>query len=147
MKIIFVLLFAGASLSFADWLTDFEKAKKLAKENDRYILLSFSGSDWCSPCIRLKKEVFESDAFGELAASSLILFNADFPRGKKNQLPKEIQDRNDELAGQYNPLGKFPFTILLTADGKVIQTWDGFAGNDSRLFIDQIKSALHANNH
>ncbi|OQP63937.1 thiol-disulfide isomerase [Niastella vici] len=147
MKFLFVLLITGISGSFADWQTDFEKAKKLAKENDRYLLLNFSGSDWCGPCIRLKKEVFESDAFSELATSSLVLFNADFPRSKKNQLPKDIQERNDALAGQYNPLGKFPFTLLLTADGRVIKTWEGFPGNDSRLFIDQIKSALHANNN
>jgi len=147
MKLLIGLLIAGISMSFIEWQTDFEKAKKLAKENGRCILLNFSGSDWCGPCMRLKKEVFESDAFSDLAASSLVLVNADFPRSKKNQLPKDIQNRNDLLAEQYNPLGKFPFTVLLTADGKIIQSWEGYPRNDSQLFLDQIKLAYNAYHH
>lgn len=147
MKLLIGLLMAGISMSFIEWQTDFEKAKKLAKEKDRCILLNFSGSDWCGPCMRLRKEVFGSDAFSELAASSLVLVNADFPRSKKNQLPKDVQNRNDSLAEQYNPLGKFPFTVLLTADGKLIQSWEGYPHGNSQLFLDQIKSAYYAYHH
>lgn len=144
MKLLLVLLIAGVSLSFVEWQTDFETAKKLAMENEKYILLNFSGSDWCSPCIRLKKEVFNSDAFGKLADASLVLLNADFPRSKKNQLPKDKVQSNENLASQYNPLGKFPYTVLLTAQGKVIQSWEGYPQNNSQLFIDQIKAACNA---
>jgi thioredoxin-related protein len=147
MKLLFVLLMAGFSLSFVEWQTDFETAKKLATENQKYILLNFSGSDWCGPCIRLKKEVFDNDAFEKLAEGSLVLLNADFPRSKKNQLSKETIQRNEALANQYNPLGKFPYTVLLTAEGKVIQSWEGFPQNNSQLFIDQIKSVCNAHHH
>jgi thioredoxin-related protein len=109
--------------------------------------LNFSGSDWCGPCIQLKKEVFASDAFEKLADGSLVLLNADFPRSKKNQLPKETIQRNEVLANQYNPLGKFPYTVLLTAEGKVIQSWEGYPQNNSQLFIDQIKSVCNAHHH
>lgn len=145
MKYLLLLLTAGMSLSFVPWQPDFEVAKKLAKENNKYILLNFSGSDWCSPCIRLHKEVFESNEFKELADQSLVLYKADFPRGKKNQLSKELQQTNEALAGQYNPLGKFPYTVILTADGKVIKAWEGFPNNNSTQFIEQIKSVCNAN--
>jgi thioredoxin-related protein len=147
MKPLIFLLIAACSLSFQDWQSDFEKAKKLAKDKDKYILLNFSGSDWCAPCIRLKKEVFDNGLFRKLADSSLVLFNADFPRNKKNQLPKEIQRLNERLAEQYNPLGKFPFTVLLTSEGKVIRAWEGYPQHNSELFIDQIKSACHVRPH
>jgi thioredoxin-related protein len=147
MKLLFVLLMAGFIHPFVEWQTDFETAKKLATENQKYILLNFSGSDWCAPCIRLKKEVFDSDAFGKLADGSLVLYNADFPRSKKNQLPKETIQRNETLASQYNPLGKFPLTVLLTAEGKVIRSWEGYPENNSQLFIDQIKSVCNAYHH
>ena len=147
MKYLFLFLLAGVALSFTDWQTDFETAKKLAKEKNRLILLNFSGSDWCGPCIRLRKEVLDSDPFVKLADSSLVLFNADFPRNKKNQLPKEVQRRNDALADQYNPQGKFPFTLLLTPEGKVVKSWEGFPANGPEQFIAQIKSACDANHH
>jgi len=64
------------------WINNLEDAKKLAKKEQKLILLNFSGSDWCIPCMRLKKEVFDSEAFTKYAANHLVLVNADFP-GKK----------------------------------------------------------------
>jgi thioredoxin-related protein len=147
MKILFMMLIAGISLSFPKWQTDFEKAKGLAREEHRVILLNFSGSDWCGPCIHLRKEVFDSEAFQQLADSSLVLMNADFPRSKKNQLSKDVQRQNEILAERYNPLGKFPYTVLLKADGSVIQSWEGYPQNNSQLFISQIKSICNAHHN
>src|ERR1044072_113666 len=126
MKLLLLLLTAGLGLSFAPWQPNFEAAQKLAKEKDKYILLNFSGSDWCGPWIRLHNEVFESNAFNELANQSLVLYKADFPRNKKNQLAKEVQQSNEALADRFNPLGKFPYTVILSADGKVIKAWEGY---------------------
>jgi thioredoxin-related protein len=145
MRFIILFLVAAVATSFAQWQPDFPTAQKIAKEEGKLILLNFSGSDWCGPCIRLRKEVLDSETFGKMADSSLVLFNADFPRNKKNQLPKEVQRRNDALADQYNPLGKFPFTLLLTAEGKVIRSWEGYPQNNSELFIEQVKLICDAN--
>lgn len=147
MKLLIMMLIAGISLPFTKWQTDFEKAKALARENNRIILLNFSGSDWCGPCMRLRNEVFDSDAFQQFADSSLILVNADFPRSKKNQVSKDLQRQNDTLASRYNPAGKFPFSVLLNADGSVIQSWEGYPQNNSRLFISRIKSVCNAYHH
>lgn len=140
MKLLF--LFIVASLSFNQWQPDFETAKRVAKKEGKYILLNFSGSDWCAPCIRLKKEVFENQLFVAFADSSLALVNADFPRSKKKQHSAEVQKHNEALAEQYNPLGKFPFTLLLTAEGKIIKSWEGY-DNNSQQFIDQLKSTCY----
>jgi thioredoxin-related protein len=127
------------------WETDFSKAKQLAQADHKLIVLNFSGSDWCGPCIRLHKEIFESNAFTGYANDHLVLMNADFPRLKKNQLPKEQQAKNDQLADQYNKEGKFPFTLLLTADGKVLKTWEGFPNISSEAFTEQVKAVANAN--
>lgn len=147
MKWILMLWLTITSLSFMEWQTDFETAKKIAKEKDRYILLNFSGSDWCIPCIRLRKEVFDSEEFLKLAESSLVLLNADFPRNKKNQLPKEVQRKNDALADQYNPSGLFPLTLILTSEGKVVRSWEGYPKNNASFFINQVKSVCDAYHH
>jgi thioredoxin-related protein len=110
-----------------EWHTNFDSAKEIATRDHKLILLNFSGSDWCGPCIKMKKEVFENPDFITLADKELVLLRADFPRAKKNALPVELVKHNEALAERYNPEGKFPFTVLLGADGKVIKTWDGYA--------------------
>jgi thioredoxin-related protein len=145
MKLLLLLLTTGLGLSFTPWQPDFESAKKLAADNHKNILLNFSGSDWCGPCIQLHKEVFESNAFKDLADQSLVLYKADFPRNKKNQLAKAVQQNNEALADKYNPLGKFPYTVILSPDGKVIKAWEGYPNNNSAQFIEQLKLVCDAN--
>ena len=127
------------------WQTDFEKAKSEAKTENKFILLNFSGSDWCGPCIRLHKEIFDSEVFTKYADENLVLVNADFPRLKKNMLSKEQQKQNDALADKYNTDGAFPLTLLLDADGKVIKKWDGLPSETAEEFTNDIKAAADAN--
>ncbi len=144
----FPILFAGILLSssLVGWGTDFENAKKRASEEHKLILLNFSGSDWCGPCIKLHDEIFESATFKSFADGNLILINADFPRLKKNQLPKDQQKKNDKLADKFNPQGSFPYTVLLDADGKLIKSWDGFPNKTAEQFTGQIKELVNARN-
>ncbi len=120
------------------WLTDFEQAKKIAVEKKQYILLNFSGSDWCGPCMRMKKEIFDAEDFTKYAGENLVLVNADFPRDKKNRLSKQLEKQNDRLAEKYNPTGKFPYTILFTSDGKLVKDWDGLPNISPKEFVQQI---------
>lgn len=115
-------LFAAAP----QWGGDFEKAKAEAAQSNKYILLNFCGSDWCGPCIKLKKDIFESADFQQYADAHLVLVRADFPRQKKNQLDAAQTARNEALAEKYNPQGKFPFTLLLDANGKILKEWEGY---------------------
>jgi thioredoxin-related protein len=128
------------------WETDVDQAKQKAQQEHKYILLNFSGSDWCGPCIRLHNEIFGSSAFKNFADSNLVLLNADFPRLKKNQLSKDQQKKNDKLADKYNPQGSFPYTVLLNAEGKVIKAWDGFPNKTAEQFTGQIKELLDVRN-
>ena len=145
---IFSLLLVGLLLASAGfgWETDFEKAKQKAIEEHRFILLNFSGSDWCGPCISLRREIFENNEFKDFSDDYLVLINADFPRLKKNQLSKDQQKKNDLLADKYNPHGNFPCTVLLNAEGKVLHIWDGFPDVTPQQFISQVKASMNAHN-
>lgn len=103
-----------------NWMTDFELAKEKANQENRNIVLVFAGSDWCAPCIKLEKEIWQSEEFKKYSDNNYILLKADFPRQKKNKLPKELQKHNDALAEQYNMQGYFPLVLLLDANGKVL---------------------------
>lgn len=82
-----------------------------------------------------------------MADTTLIMVNADFPRNKKNQLERRVQQQNESLADKYNPGGKFPYTVLLNADGKVIASWDGYPKTDAAHFTEDIKKLCDANTH
>jgi thioredoxin-related protein len=141
MKTTLLILFSFFSTSI-QWLVDFEEAKSSAAERGKYILLNFSGSDWCGSCIKMKKEVFESDAFSAIAEEKLILLRADFPRSRKNQLSKEQIKHNELLAEKYNPKGKFPLTLLLDDKGEIIKEWDGYAFGTQEKFLSDLKKTL-----
>lgn len=145
MKTTLTILFFMVLMSFTTWQTSFEKAQQNARAKHQHILLNFSGSDWCGPCIRMHKEIFASDVFTKMADSTLQMVNADFPRKKKNQLKKLIQKQNDALAEKYNPLGKFPYTLLLDANGKIIKTWDGMPREKAEAFAQLVKAICNAN--
>jgi len=122
------------------WLGDFSEAKQEASKSHKLILINFSGSDWCGPCIRERKEILENDAFTKYASDHLILVRADFPRQKKNQLSKEQTKRNELLADKYNPDGKFPYTLLVDDQGKVLKDWDGFPNESPEQFVNQVNA-------
>ncbi|WP_276370156.1 thioredoxin family protein [Chryseolinea sp. H1M3-3] len=135
------LAFAFLAIFFTSqpsWQTDFNRAQQEAKQSHKFILLNFSGSDWCAPCIKMKREVFEQETFIQYANDNLVLVRADFPRLKKNQLDANQKAHNEKLAEQYNSSGKFPLTLLLNEDGKVVKTWDGYSNESPQEFIKQI---------
>lgn len=143
MKLLVIAFIAFFSAS-TTWLGDFNVAKTQAAQQHKLILVNFSGSDWCGPCIRLRKEILESATFENYASDHLILVRADFPRQKKNQLSKEQVKLNDALADRYNSDGKFPYTLLVDENGKVLFTWDGFPDETPDQFVGQIEGMVQA---
>lgn len=73
------------------WRDNLAAAATEARDNNRLLLLNFSGSDWCGWCKRLDAEVFSTPAFQQYAAEHLVPLIADFPR-TGNQSP-ELKDR------------------------------------------------------
>lgn len=147
MKFLTAFVFAAFLMppSVITWSTDFSKAKTEALSSKKLILLSFSGSDWCIPCIKMKKEIFESSSFENFASDNLVLVNADFPRLKKNKLDKVQTKQNDDLAAQYNPQGTFPCTVLLDAKGKVLKRWEGLPKVSAEVFTNEISKIKNGN--
>ncbi len=140
MKLLLISSFIGLSFNVT-WLGDFNEAVTEAAKSHKLILINFSGSDWCGPCIRERKEILENEAFEKYASDHLILVRADFPRQKKNQLDKEQIKKNEALADKYNPDGKFPYTVLVNEHGKVLKDWDGFPKESPENFVAQIASS------
>ncbi|VAW10617.1 Thioredoxin Disulfide Isomerase [hydrothermal vent metagenome] len=103
-----------------DWQKDIEKAKEIAANENKTIVLVFQGSDWCAPCIRLDREVWSTDTFKAYAKDNFVMLQADFPRKKKNALPEIQAVENAELAEKYNKKGIFPFVVVMDKDGNTL---------------------------
>lgn len=120
-KLILIITLAITNLAISqDWQINFENAKKTASEQDKNIVIVFSGSDWCAPCIKLDKNIWQSEAFKKESKEEWVLVKADFPRKKANELSKDQTEHNRKLAEKYNVEGSFPLVVVLDKNGKVL---------------------------
>lgn len=122
-----------------NWKTNFEEAKIDALKENKNILLVFSGSDWCGPCVKLDNVVWKSEDFKTEAEKNWVLYKADFPKKKANQLSAELAENNNKLAEKYNKNGSFPLVVLLDKTGKVVGM-TGFKNISSLDYIQLIHS-------
>lgn len=120
------------------WLTDFEVAKAKAKEEQKPMLLDFTGSDWCGWCIKLDKEVFSQAAFKAYAEESLILVELDFPR--KNEQSDALKAQNQALKEKYKIRG-YPTIIVLSSEGELIER-TGYQRGGAKAYVEHIKEIL-----
>lgn len=117
---VFATLFVMTFGYSQNWKTNFDDVKLEALKDNKNILLVFSGSDWCAPCIKLDKIVWQSEEFKSESEKSWVIYKADFPKKKANQLSPELTESNNKLAEKYNKNGSFPLVILLDKTGKVL---------------------------
>lgn len=106
--------------SNVEWVTNIEEAKTASEDTGKPILMCFSGSDWCKPCIILKSTVLESETFASYAEGELIMLKVDFPRLKKNHLSEEQLKHNEALAEKYNKEGSFPLMVIINQNEEIV---------------------------
>ena len=128
---------APAGAQEAHWLTDYNKAAEQAKTENRNILLAFTGSDWCPPCMLMEKEVLGTKEFKAYADKNLVLMQVDFPQGK--HLPQKVQDQNADLQTKYDAEA-LPTFILVDKEGKVIGQQVGYLEGGPSAFIAKLDS-------
>ena len=137
LLILFTILFVNVS-NAQNWQNNFEEAKALAIKENKNIVLVFSGSDWCAPCMKLEKTVWMSDAFAKEADKSWVTYKADFPKKKANQLSPDLTEQNKKLAEKYNKGGSFPLVVLLDKNGKVLGM-TGFKNVSAEEYVALLK--------
>ena len=115
-------LMAGAVLlspvmAAAGWMTDLPAACRQAEKENKLVLIDFTGSDWCSACVRLRRTVLDTPAFREYAASRFVLMEVDLPRRKS--FDQALLRRNEEIAKRYGVAG-FPTLMVINPKGEVM---------------------------
>ena len=119
------------------WLTDLDTAKAQGLKENKPVLVDFTGSDWCPPCIQLHKVVFGSAEFAAVA-SQYVLVELDFPN-KKPQTP-ELKAKNREWQKMYG-ISSFPTVLLIDAkSGEVFGKIAGFGGQTAKEYLEKLAS-------
>ena len=121
------------------WFTDYEKAQTQANAEGKAVLLFFHASDWCPPCIRMQREVFNAPEFAAYARSTLVLVDVDFPeRIKQNDALKQA---NLALKKRFNVSQEwgqgFPSIVLLNDVGETMFQERAYAGGLGDVMPDR----------
>lgn len=131
-------VFLAASFARAEsgWLDDYKKAQEEATATNKFLLVDFTGSDWCGWCRKFDKEVLSQPQFKDYARENLVLLEVDFPRAKPQSV--ELKKQNLELAQQYQVQG-FPTIVVLNGNGQKLWQYDGYFPGGPDAFIAQLE--------
>lgn len=119
-----VLFVLTLLLSHSLWAQSFSTAKQQSNNENKPLLLIFSGSDWCGGCIGFQKSVLDTPEYQDYKSKKIIQFIADFPRDRNAITPEQLEE-NQELANLYNKRGQFPYLVLFAPDGKILKRKSG----------------------
>lgn len=120
-------------------MTDLPAALQQAEREGKLVLVDFTGSDWCSACIVLRRTVLDTPSFREFAADKFVLMEVDLPLNKDRN--PGLYHRNEEIAKRYG-VGGFPTVMVLDPLGRVMGGFQGSMPLDSAQ--EQLKNACEA---
>ena len=134
------LSFCGLSGSvFAEkipYFTDIKAAKVAAAEQKKDLFLEFTGSDWCTWCIVMKRKILDKEEFYAATKDQFIFVELDYP--KKKKLAAEIQAQNKALDKEYKIEG-YPTIILTDSAGKAYALSEYEEGDTVESYVAELQ--------
>lgn len=124
-----------------DWEADIDLALAHAKEDNKRLLLLFTGSDWCPPCIRLEQEVLSKDSFIKQAEKNFTLVKMDFPQDQ-TKVPAQMLQTNQKWMKQLGVEG-FPTIVLIDVEGQPFG-FIGYTPGSPDSVLEEIQNRLTA---
>ena len=95
ISITYLAIQINAQENKLNWYDDVSKAIPVSIQENKPLLLFFTGSDWCGWCKRLVKEVFDQKEFKDWAKDKIIPVELDFPR--RTKLDENLVAQNRQL--------------------------------------------------
>ena len=124
------------------WGEDFAAAQKAAAAGDKFILLAFSGSDWCGWCVKMDRDIYSDKKFIRAAKKDFELVLIDSPQDKSILSPL-AKKQNPGLLKKYGIRG-FPCSILVHPDGTEAKRFGGYQRGGPEAFLQALKDAAKA---
>lgn len=131
IALFFVCFFAGCTVAqqvakaeLIDWQRDFEKAKEIAKSENKPMMIDFY-TDWCGWCKKLDSDTYSNKEVAELAKEFICV--------------KINAEQQQKLAKEFGVSG-FPYIVFLTAQGSQLSNVPGYLPPER--FLKEMKAAL-----
>jgi protein disulfide-isomerase len=132
-------LSANLAPGAVSWLTNYEDAVDKAKSGSKPIIMFFTGSDWCSWCTKLEREVFDTQEFAQQVGDKFVFLKLDFPLYK--QVPPQQSAQNKQLQNKYN-IRSFPTLVILDSTGQQLIGTAGYRAGGPLQYADHLKKMV-----
>ncbi len=113
------VFFSASTVSGADdpaiWQKDYASAVKAAREEEKKLLIVFTGTDWIDICRKFHDEILVQPTFLAALSGRFILLKLEFP--KDGVMPREEAAEKNFLREAYQVRG-YPSIVLTEAGGR-----------------------------
>lgn len=113
--ILFCVANFASSLAQINKETDWDTAQSLAKQQNKDILIILTGSEWCRPCVKMKRNVIEQAKFIEYVHKKLVIFEINIPQHQ--DLSSKVMKDYRIFSERYQT-NALPSLILVDTEGK-----------------------------
>ena len=133
MKFVYTAVLAAAVAMVAPayaadgWMTDLPAAMQKAAKENKLVLIDFTGSDWCSACVQLRRNVLDNPDFRAYADERFVLMEVDLPQRKS--FDPVLRAKNEAIAARYG-VAAYPTIMVLNPQGGVL---GGFQEGDKTV--------------
>lgn len=137
MKNVSLLLFLLAATMAGqaqEWKSNLKEAIKEASGSGREVLLFFSVAENCESCIKLEKNVLQTDEFLSYAKSNFVLVKQDFKSNAGNM------EENLLIVEKYNKDGFFPLLVVINKNAKILGQIGAYNNESPAAYVAKLQS-------
>lgn len=146
MKTLLLVILSCALVTFhahaappEGWTDNYAQAVQQARAEKKYLLLDFTGSDWCTFCKAFDREVLETPQFKAWAKKNVVLVQVDFPH--QTPLSDAVKSQNSTLAAKY-PLKGYPTVVITDTTGRSLARVNGYRPGAGSSYVRDLETML-----
>lgn len=145
VTIVLFLLFSVNMFCFGEggagikWHTNYSAAINEANVTNKPLVLFFTGSDWCTWCVRLEEEVLNTGEFAQAANDKFVFVKLDFPM--QHPLDPKTTQQNKDLQRKYG-VNSYPTVIVIDSNGRRLGTPTGYQKMSGAEYAQHLQERL-----
>ncbi len=118
------------------WTDSITEGIEQAQRENKMLLLNFTGSDWCTWCIKLESTIFSTSEFKNWSRQNMVKVFLDFP--SRINLSEATMNQNQQLQHFFGVRG-YPTLMLLDSNLiPLLQT--GYQKMNTAEFIEHLQN-------
>ncbi len=118
------------------WTDSFTEGIEQARRENKMLLLNFTGSDWCTWCIKLESTIFSTSEFKDWSEKNMVKVFLDFP--SRINLSEETMNQNQQLQRFFGVRG-YP-TLMLLDSNLIPLLKTGYQNMNTAEFIEHLQN-------